>query len=151
MIPEIASCLDTRNAKKLDFACYSLACKIEENDNYFISGLWNFLGGPLLLNNTTSEVNYWSENFYANVLKVTWSTPPIFVQSGTVLSLRKIWKFLHVTWNFLAWKTGNTHIARAYYVDDLYPICSKQHCRVYTCIVWLYYAHSHAYALFHAR
>ena len=37
-------------------------------------------------------------------------------------------------------KTGDTRHARAYYGDDLYPICSKQHCREYACIVWLNYA-----------
>ena len=42
----------------------------------------NFLGDPLLLNNAISEANFWSENVYANALKVTWSTLPIFVQSS---------------------------------------------------------------------
>ena len=32
---------------------------------------------------------------------------------------------------------------RTYYVDDLYPICSKQHCSEYACIVWLYHACSY--------
>ena len=36
-------------------------------------------------------------------------------------------------------KMGNTRNARTYYVDDLYPICSKQHCSEYACIIWLYH------------
>ena len=40
-------------------------------------------------------------------------------------------------------KTGNTRYARTYNLEDLYPICSKQHCRVYTCIVWPYYVRSY--------
>ena len=34
----------------------------------------------------------------------------------------------------------NLYCTRTYYVDDLYPICSKQQCREHACIVWLYYA-----------
>ena len=40
-------------------------------------------------------------------------------------------------------KDGNTGHEHAYYVDDLYPICSKQHYMVYACILWPYYACSY--------
>ena len=39
-------------------------------------------------------------------------------------------------------KTGNTRHVCAYYLDDLYPTCSKQHCREYANIVWLNHAFS---------
>ena len=35
------------------------------------------------------------------------------------------------------WKVGNTRITCTYYVDNLYPICSKQHCREHTCMALL--------------
>ena len=38
------------------------------------------------------------------------------------------------------WKTGNTCHACAYYINDLY---SKEHCRLYACILWPYYAYSY--------
>ena len=34
-----------------------------------------------------------------------------------------------------------------YIYDYLYPICSKQHCRQYACIVWLYHACSYTIEL----
>ena len=31
----------------------------------------------------------------------------------------------------------------SHYFDDLYLICSEQHCGEYVCIVWLYHAYSY--------
>ena len=71
---------------------------------------WNFLGGPLLLNNATSEANFWYEKFYVRTLKITLVLPhpflvklyvtplPILIKTETTLVLHFIYDDLDRTW-----------------------------------------------------
>ena len=76
LVPEVASCLEMWNTtlKKWDFAHVLYTVLNLKKMEKFFHITWTFLGGPLLVNNGTSEANIWSENFYERAVKVTWST-----------------------------------------------------------------------------